>query len=111
MDKILMRHDDVNTFGVVLYAAADPSQSNVTVLFKDEACTKLVGYEEALTIMPKVNAIKLVEFSDDYNYVFSKIMAYKIGRDGAFHHVYIKAPEMQSGEVVGITDATVYIKP
>ena len=111
MDRILMRHDDVNTFGVVLYAAADPEQSNITVLYKDEECTKLVGYEEALTLMPKVNVIKLVEFSDDYNSVFSKIVAYNIARKGAHHKVYIKAPEMQSGEVVGFTDKTVYIKP
>lgn len=46
MDRILMRHDDVNTFGVILYAEGDR-------LFKDDECTQPVSVEEGRDLLLK----------------------------------------------------------
>ena len=52
MDRILMRHDDVNTFGVVLYAN---NTSEDSTLYKDKECTQPVCSSEARTLFPKVS--------------------------------------------------------
>ena len=109
MDKILMRHDDVNTFGVMLYVAPDKDQSTLLVLYKDEACTELVRHDEAATLLPKVSLLKFVEYSDEYIEVYSKIIGYNISKETGTHHVYAMIPSMQSGSLSGFDVGCIYI--
>lgn len=55
MDRLLMRHDDVNTFGIVLYS--DITAMTPT-LYHDSDCTTEVTFEEAQTLLPKVALIR-----------------------------------------------------
>lgn len=50
MDKILMRHDDVNTFGVILYV--DPNDG--TKIYKDRELSRPITYDEFKDVLLKV---------------------------------------------------------
>lgn len=51
MDKVLMRHDDVNTLGVILYV----NVKDGTHIFKDRECTQPITYDELKEVMFKVS--------------------------------------------------------